>query len=436
MKKKMNPDVVIVGAGLGGVLCGALLGREGYKVCILEKLAFPGGRYTSFDKNGFKVNTGAYAVGLHGKNGPLWKLLMDIGVEVEVRETPAHQVWVGEKRIQLPAKGQLKTVLEAVSKEGREAERVMNAVRKALRWQEPPDEITCQQWLYQYTDNRSIHGFFDFFSRSMTGTYYYNFPAGEYLRLMRSFGIAGTTTAMPKNGQRSTMDSLIGILRKSGVELFLETQVEKIICQNGTVEGVVANSAGDEIEIDAKVVISDVGPKLTVNLAGEENFETAYLNKVREINETRAVVNIFGYEEPILGSPHHIQLLDWDRLSAAWEANHVWPDYAPPGRQNMITYATMKTNDTEKELDFIMEQCKSQFPALEKAEVIATLVFQGDWPILRAKPSMCLTTKTPVYGLYISGDGVNPSGWTCGEGIAFTSPEIARDIMSRFPEKG
>ena len=92
MSKQIKTDVVIIGAGLGGVLCGALLGRDGNQVTILEKQVFPGGRYTSFENKGYKINTGAYAVGLHGMNGPLWKLLIDLGVNVETRVTPPHHI--------------------------------------------------------------------------------------------------------------------------------------------------------------------------------------------------------------------------------------------------------------------------------------------------------------------------------------------------------
>jgi phytoene dehydrogenase-like protein len=435
MGKQMKTDVVIIGSGLGGVLCGALLGRDGYQVTILEKQDFPGGRYTTFEKNGYKINTGAYAVGLHGMNGPLWKLLTDIGVNIETLVTPPHHIWAGGKDIALPAKSQLQAIIQALSKNNKESERLINGVYQALRWQEPSDEITCDQWLYQYTDNALIHGFFDFFSRSMTATYYSEFQAGEYFRLMRSFGKFGNHTAMPKNGQKTTMDSLMRILEKWKVNVLLESRAEKIITSNGKIEGVVAVSKGGQIEIDTNIVISDIGPKHTVKLAGEQNVDKGYLLQVSKVEETMAVVIVFGYEKPIINAPYHIQLIEWDRLSALWEANHVWPDYAPPGRQNLITYATMKTNDTQKELNLIKEQSKSQCPALDKAEVVATLMFKGDWPVLRAKPTRCLNIRSPIYGLYLAGDAVNPSGFTCGEGISFSSPAIAEDIRNRFPKR-
>ena len=30
-------DIIIIGSGLGGLECGAILSKEGYNVCVLEK---------------------------------------------------------------------------------------------------------------------------------------------------------------------------------------------------------------------------------------------------------------------------------------------------------------------------------------------------------------------------------------------------------------
>ena len=38
----MKYDVVIIGSGLGGLVCGSLLAREGKKVLVLERQAQPG----------------------------------------------------------------------------------------------------------------------------------------------------------------------------------------------------------------------------------------------------------------------------------------------------------------------------------------------------------------------------------------------------------
>ncbi len=439
MSKTIKTDVAIIGSGLGGVLCGALLGREGHKVVILERMGFPGGRYTTVEKDGFKINTGAWAIGLHGERGPVYRLVTNLGARIETKVPEPHHahLWFKGKDMPLPKKGQLRAIIDAVAKDKKESDRVMEATGRALRWQEPSDEMTCAQWLYQFTDNPLIHGQFDFFSRLMTATYHYDFPAGEYFRLLRNFGKLGDLTAMPKNGQKTTMDEITRLLKGWKVDIKYNTTVTKIISENMVVKGLVAKTEGNEdIEIMSNFVISDVGPKDTVKLADESNFDTAYLNEVYSVNETKAVVIVFGYDKALLDYQAHVQFIEFDRLGSAWEPCHIWPEYAPRGKYSLYTYSTMKTNDTQRELKMIIEQCKQAFPGLEKAEIVSTLVFKSEWPILRAKPSRCLSIRSPIQGLYLAGDAVNPSGWTCGEGIAVSSQAIAEDIKSRLTQSG
>src|SRR4030043_2484221 len=54
----MKFDVVIIGSGLGGLLCGNILSKEGYNVCILEKNNKLGGSLQTFGRKGCVFNTG------------------------------------------------------------------------------------------------------------------------------------------------------------------------------------------------------------------------------------------------------------------------------------------------------------------------------------------------------------------------------------------
>lgn len=56
-------DVVIIGAGLGGLFCGAILSKEGMKVLILERHHRIGGCLQSFHRNGRILDTGMHYVG-------------------------------------------------------------------------------------------------------------------------------------------------------------------------------------------------------------------------------------------------------------------------------------------------------------------------------------------------------------------------------------
>ena len=50
----MKYDAVIIGAGIGGLLCGAFLAQKGYKIVIFEKEKYPGGLCGSFRREGYQ----------------------------------------------------------------------------------------------------------------------------------------------------------------------------------------------------------------------------------------------------------------------------------------------------------------------------------------------------------------------------------------------
>lgn len=56
-------DVVIIGGGLGGLFCGAVLSKEGMKVLLLERHHTIGGCLQSFRRNGRLFDTGMHYVG-------------------------------------------------------------------------------------------------------------------------------------------------------------------------------------------------------------------------------------------------------------------------------------------------------------------------------------------------------------------------------------
>ncbi len=56
-------DVVIVGSGLGGLLCGNILSKEGYGVCVVEKNKQIGGCLQTFKRGGCVFDTGVHYIG-------------------------------------------------------------------------------------------------------------------------------------------------------------------------------------------------------------------------------------------------------------------------------------------------------------------------------------------------------------------------------------
>jgi phytoene dehydrogenase-like protein len=68
-------DVIVIGAGISGLLATLTLSKHGKKVLLLEKMRYLGGNCNSYMVDGYQVDTGVHAV-THLTEGPL-KMLMD-----------------------------------------------------------------------------------------------------------------------------------------------------------------------------------------------------------------------------------------------------------------------------------------------------------------------------------------------------------------------
>jgi phytoene desaturase len=82
----MDYDVIIIGAGLGGLVCGAILAKKGFHVAIFEKKADVGGCCTSFVRQGFTFDLSVQSIGGCRAGGRVWRLLdaLDLRDRIEL----------------------------------------------------------------------------------------------------------------------------------------------------------------------------------------------------------------------------------------------------------------------------------------------------------------------------------------------------------------
>ena len=73
-------SVIVIGAGLGGLLCGKILSQHGFRVTILEQGAQAGGALQSFVREGIRFDTGFHSVGGLGPGEPLERIFRPLGL--------------------------------------------------------------------------------------------------------------------------------------------------------------------------------------------------------------------------------------------------------------------------------------------------------------------------------------------------------------------
>lgn len=76
----MKFDVIVIGSGLGGLECGAMLSKEGLNVCVLEKHSVFGGCLQSFRRQGQILDTGIHYVGSLDEGGILRQYFKYFGI--------------------------------------------------------------------------------------------------------------------------------------------------------------------------------------------------------------------------------------------------------------------------------------------------------------------------------------------------------------------
>lgn len=86
-----NDDIIIIGGGLGGLFCGALLSKFGHRVTVLEKNAIPGGGLQMFARDGVAFETGMHILGGMRHGGSINRICEFLGLagKIKLRHTDA-----------------------------------------------------------------------------------------------------------------------------------------------------------------------------------------------------------------------------------------------------------------------------------------------------------------------------------------------------------
>ena len=79
-------DVIIVGAGMGGLSAGTFLAREGKRALILEKHDKPGGYVTSFTRRGYTFDSSIFHLTDMGENQTISQFIRFWGGKIRSRK--------------------------------------------------------------------------------------------------------------------------------------------------------------------------------------------------------------------------------------------------------------------------------------------------------------------------------------------------------------
>jgi len=433
--EKKSCDVAVIGSGLGGLCAAARLSHAGYKTIVLEKMPILGGRFIWVDYKGYFIPTGALTI-YYGQRDPVLLTLKDIGgrTDFEMKALPPPKWRIGGKDYEMPPKGMLWYLISLASRDKEEEERVIRALRRCFRWQEPSDSITFSEWLLRVTDNRAIWNILQAWCVQIVGLNLYEISAGDLVRCFVNF--AGGQQLVPKNGLNPIIDALAKVIKDNEGEILTSVRARRIVVNDGIAEGVQAAGPDFELRIEAQAVVSDIGPKKTVELAGEQNFDRGYLSEVRELKPLEGFWFMVSSNGPLYDWPGGLYAPESRRWQLGVDYSLVSPEFAPPGKNWMGFYQApghASLYDPRKEYEMFLADLAEIFPNFREqgAEVLLARHFCSEWPCVRAWPASERHQKTPIENLYNVGDAVNPAGWIAGSGVAEGARMVAEEIKTR-----
>ena len=73
-------DVLIIGTGMGGLVCGNILSREGYSVCMVEKNKQIGGCLQIYVRDKVIFDSGVHYIGALDKGQNLYQIFKWLGL--------------------------------------------------------------------------------------------------------------------------------------------------------------------------------------------------------------------------------------------------------------------------------------------------------------------------------------------------------------------
>lgn len=298
---------IVIGSGLGGLSCGFIMARNGYKVTVLEQGTQIGGCLQCFRRKGVLFDTGMHYIGSTRKGQTLYAMAHYLGIDNALRlsslDTNGYDIIQLKGERYSLANGRerfINTLASCFSESRKELELYYDTVK----------HVTSTMPIHTLTRNTDFMASADYQLRSVGGT------INEIIShpLLREVlgGIsplyAGeqwhtpfTTHALIADfyeqsafrivgGSEKVAASLKISIEAMGGQVVTRKQVTKIECDETKARGV---ECADGEYFNADVVISDIHPSATLKLVNSRLLRPAYRQRIENIRNTTGAFTVY-----------------------------------------------------------------------------------------------------------------------------------------------
>jgi len=295
-----NYDVIIIGAGMGGLSAANFLAKHGKKVLVVEKHDKPGGYLTSFIRKEFLFDSAVFHLNDIGENQTISSFLEYFGGKIEVEKVKYNfRVFIGNEEYSFSSLSIINDLKRLFPNQKEALERFFNMSEKMITEmtsQGPPKapyEMSLLEKLrfgfsslktmpnfLKYGRKNGIKIITDFLPNEKLASLIYSYyPIPELLFMGHAFGwlnLLKNENYYPKGGMQLIPNTFVETLQTNGGKILLSTEVAKIMIENGEAIGI---KCKDGKQFSSKIVISNAPIHHTINTLLKNDDS---LNKLRK----------------------------------------------------------------------------------------------------------------------------------------------------------
>ncbi len=278
-------DVIIIGAGIGGLVCGCYLAKAGMKVLIVEQHSKPGGYCTSFKRKGFTFDAAADCFGAYRENGTMRRILQELGVDREIKiiqHNPPNAVYTPEYRVFFWPDIN-KTIQEFQQNFPEERENI----KRFFRFVVDPNpatfvklrNYTFKDILDSYLTNPKLKTILAYPLLAIGGLPENLMSAFVGVKLYSEFLIDGGY--YPMGGMQALADMLAKRFKDFGGKIIYSMAVKRVKIINREVKGVLLSNREF---VPSRYVVSNCDARQTfLRLIGKEKVEKTFYQKIKSM---------------------------------------------------------------------------------------------------------------------------------------------------------
>lgn len=293
-------DIIIIGSGLGGLICAYILSKNGYKVAVLEKHSQVGGCLQTFKRFGVKFDTGMHYIGSMEKGQNLYRFfnylnLLDIPLSpLDKNGFDVISVAGKEYKFASGYDNFINVLATEFPTRRKEIESYIQSIRKVAGESPLYNAKTTDN--HTFIDANYIKSSINEFISSITSDYRLqnilvgNLPLFAGIKdktpcyisaLINAFYIQSAFRIV--GGSDSITTSLVCSIQKFGGDVFTKHEVEEIVCNESEAKYVRMKNGN---VLEGKFFISNIHPEATIDIINSTLIRKSYKERIRNLENS------------------------------------------------------------------------------------------------------------------------------------------------------